>query len=235
MRAAGDAPVEIAEQAQVAPAGQIRVEARPLDEAGHAVERARSVDQRITPEEPRVALGRPDQPEQHPQRGRLAGAVRPEVAEDVASIDRQVDVVDGDDVAVALDQPSRFEGRRVAHLSERAADSAAEVGIDPASTYETPPRSQVSTVPSWVASSWAVTPSSEIDGSASSIPACPVFAASALALDDDDRAEALSVDHQHRPGIGGADEPHVLTRQSDQACRARRRGTARQPARPRAR
>ena len=207
MRAARHAAVEIAEQAQVAAARQIRIEARALDEAGHAVERARAVDQRITPEEPRVALRRADQPEQHPQRGRLAGAVRPEVAEDVASIDRQVDVVDGDDVAIALDQPSRFEGRRVAHLSERAADSAAEVGIDPASTYETPPRSQVSTVPSCVASSCAVTPSRAIDGSASSIPRLARLRGVRLALDDDDRPEALSVDHEHRPGIGWADEP----------------------------
>ncbi len=136
---ARDATVEIAEQVQVAAAGQIRVEARALDETGHAVQSTRSVDQRVAAEETRLALGRPDQPEQHPQRGRLAGAVRAEVAEDVASIDRQVDVVDGDDVAVALDQSSRFERRRVAHPSDRAADSAAEVGTDPASTYETPP------------------------------------------------------------------------------------------------
>ena len=136
---ARNATVEIAEQVQVAAAGQIRIEARALDETGHPVQSTRSVDQRVAAEETRPAVGRPDQPEQHPQRGRLAGAVRAEVAEDVASVDRQVDVVDGDDVAVALDQSLRFERRRVAHPSDRAAASAAEVGTDPASTYETPP------------------------------------------------------------------------------------------------
>ena len=123
-------------------AREIRVEARALDEARDAVERPRAVDERVAAEELRVPSRRPDQPEHHPQRRRLAGAVRAEVAEDVAALDRQVDAVDRDDLAVALDEPACLDRRRVAHLSARAAASAAAVGTEPASTYETPPLSQ---------------------------------------------------------------------------------------------
>ena len=61
-----------------------------------------------------------------------------------------------------------------------------------------------------------MTPSSETVGRASSGPAWSAFAASRLALDDDDRAEALPVDDEHRPGVGGADEPDVTARQADE-------------------
>ena len=97
MRAARRAAVEVGEQAQVPAAREVRIEPRPLDEAGDAVERARALDERVAPEEPRAPLGRADQAEQHAQRRRLPRAVRAEVAEHVAALDRQVDVVDGDD------------------------------------------------------------------------------------------------------------------------------------------
>ncbi len=49
-------------------------------------------------------------------RGRLAGAVRPEQAEDLAGADLEIDAVDGGDVGVALDQAAdtddRFPGDR---------------------------------------------------------------------------------------------------------------------------
>src|SRR5207245_11192728 len=101
-------------------------------------------------EEPRRALRRPDQPEQHPQRRRLAGAVRPEVAEHVAALDRQVDVVDRDDLAVPLDEAARLDGLRLVHvhLSARAAASAALEGTDPARMYVTFSRSHVRMLPS---------------------------------------------------------------------------------------
>ena len=103
------AAVEIGEQPQVLPAREVRVEPRPLDEAGDAVERSRADVERVAAEEASVSLGRPDQSEQHAQRRRLPRAVRPEVAEDVAALDRQVDVVDRDDLAVALDETARFD------------------------------------------------------------------------------------------------------------------------------
>ena len=44
----------------------------------------------------------------------------PEVAEDVAALDRQVDVVDRDDLAVALDQPADLDRRRLGHATTGA-------------------------------------------------------------------------------------------------------------------
>ena len=98
MRAGGVAAVERGHQLEVLAAAQVRVEARRLDEAGDAVERARALDAAGRGRTAsRAALVGPDQPEQHPQRRRLAGAVGPEVAVDVAGADRQVDVVDRGD------------------------------------------------------------------------------------------------------------------------------------------
>ena len=51
-------------------------------------------------------------PERHAQRRGLAGAVGPEEAVHVAGAHVQVDVVDRQDLLVALDQPARPDGRR---------------------------------------------------------------------------------------------------------------------------
>ena len=102
--AARVAAVERGHHLEVLAAAQVRVEARRLDEAGDAVERARALGLRVAPEQPHAAGVGADEPEQHPQRRRLAGAVGAEVAVDVAGPDRQVDAVDRDDVAVALDE-----------------------------------------------------------------------------------------------------------------------------------
>ena len=69
------APVEGGQQLEVAPAVQVRVERRRLDESGDALER---VDRqlRVAAEQPHAARGGPDQAEHHPQPRRLAGAVR---------------------------------------------------------------------------------------------------------------------------------------------------------------
>jgi hypothetical protein len=57
-----------------------------------------------------LARRRSHQAEQHPQCGRLAGAVGPQEAVDLAAADAQVQVVDGDDrVVVALGQPARLD------------------------------------------------------------------------------------------------------------------------------
>ena len=125
------AAVQRGDELEVPAAAQIRIEARLLDEAGDAVEGARPVDDGVAAEQLRRALVGPDQPEQDPQRCRLPGAVGAEVAVDVAGADRQVHVVDRGDVSVALDEPTRFDGR-AAHLSPRAAFSAASGGTEPA-------------------------------------------------------------------------------------------------------
>src|SRR6059058_2169935 len=175
---AGARLVVIGEQPKVAAAGEVRIEPRPLDEPGHALERPRTFNHRVAAEQPDAAVRRTDQPEHHPQRRRLSGAVRAEVAEDVAGSDCEVDPGDGDDVSVALDEPARDDGFRVVHFSSRAADSAAAGGNDPARTNARPPSCHSSTVPSCVASSCAVTPFSDTVGSPASIPLA--FEASAL-------------------------------------------------------
>ena len=137
--AGGTIAVERGDELEIAPAAHVRIEARRLDEPGDAVERAHAVDQRVAPEELDCALVGADEPEQHPHRRRLAGAVGPEIAIDVTAADRQVDVVDRGDPAVALDEPARLDRwrariRRAPHRRSRAAFSAATGGTEPATT-----------------------------------------------------------------------------------------------------
>ena len=94
-----------------------------------------AVAAQVQAEELDRSLARPDQAEQDPEGGRLAGPVRAEEAVDVAGLDRQVDVIDRDDLSVPLDEPSR--GNRGRHdvaqgVSARAAASASAWVTDPA-------------------------------------------------------------------------------------------------------
>src|SRR5262249_57431456 len=57
-----------------------------------------------TPEHERLARGGCGESEKHPQRGRLAGAVRAEKPGDRARIQRERHVIDGDDLAVTFGQ-----------------------------------------------------------------------------------------------------------------------------------
>ena len=164
--------VVVGEQLQVLSPREIGVEARAFDEAGDSVECTNTVHERVSAEELRGAGRRPDQAEQDPQQGRLARAVRPEVSEHVATLDREVDAVHCGDVAVTLDEPRRRDRKTLAHLSARAADSAAAGGSEPARTNETPFRCHSIAVPSCVASSCPVSPSSDTDGRADIGPLC---------------------------------------------------------------
>ena len=56
----------------------------------------------VEPGDDRLALGRRHVAGQDAHRRRLAGAVRPEEAEDLAALDAEADVVDGGDAAVAF-------------------------------------------------------------------------------------------------------------------------------------
>ena len=57
------------------------------------------------------AGGRPDQAEQHPQRGGLAGPVGAEEAGDASGLDREVEVLDGGEVAEALGEAVYLDAR----------------------------------------------------------------------------------------------------------------------------
>ena len=110
---AGAVAVERGEQFEVLAAGQIGVEPGCLHEAGDPLERAGALSHRVAPEQLDLAGARRDQPERHPQGGRLAGPVGPEEAVHVPGADVQVDVVDREDFPVTLDQAPCRDGRRV--------------------------------------------------------------------------------------------------------------------------
>jgi hypothetical protein len=63
------------------------------------------------PEQQRLALGGRQQTGEHLHRGRLAAAVRAEESEDLAALDAEAHVVDGDEVAEALGEPFRLDDR----------------------------------------------------------------------------------------------------------------------------
>ena len=119
--------VEGREQLEVAPAREVGVESRGLDETGHPVERVDALPG-VVAEHTHAPLGRTDQAEHHPQRGRLTGPVRPEEAIHITDVDRDVDAGNGGQVAVALDQPPYLQRWR--HRARAAASAAAE-GTDP--------------------------------------------------------------------------------------------------------
>ena len=110
MRARGAVAVERGEQFEVLARGQVRVEARRLDKARDPLQGACAVAHRVAAEQLDDALAGRDQAERHAQRRRLAGAVGAEEPVHVAGVDVQVDVVDREDLVVALDEPPSPDG-----------------------------------------------------------------------------------------------------------------------------
>src|SRR4029453_14050696 len=95
-------PVEASGVAKVVATGHVRVEPDRVGEVSDPpldLERAWG---RIETDHPGLALGRLGQPEQHQDRRRLAGTVLAEQPEDLAGLDLEIEVVDGDEVAVHL-------------------------------------------------------------------------------------------------------------------------------------
>ena len=104
--------VEPARVAQVLAAGHAAVEA---DGVGQVADVALDLERacaRIDAQHARRAAGRLGQAEQHQDRRRLARAVGPEQAEDLALVDRQVELVDRRELAVLLGQAARMDGNR---------------------------------------------------------------------------------------------------------------------------
>ena len=71
----------------------------------------------VVPEHPRRAGVGAQQRRQHPDRRRLPGPIGPEDPVDRPAADRQVDAVDGADVAEVLDQTARFYRQGRVHVS----------------------------------------------------------------------------------------------------------------------
>ena len=131
--AAGVVTVEGGQQLEVAPRGHVGIEGRRLHEARDAVECPRGFVW-IAPKQPDGPRRRPDQAEHHPQRRRLAGAVRSQIAVDVARLDRQVDPVDRRELSVTLDETADLDRRRgLRHGSDAATDSIVDGVTEPAS------------------------------------------------------------------------------------------------------
>ena len=105
IRAAAPSPSSAASSSRFVAAAQVGVEARAPRRSRRRPPAPRRCTCGSRPNSRTAARGRADQAQHHPQRRRLAGAVRAEVAEDVAGLDGQVDVVDGDELAVALARP----------------------------------------------------------------------------------------------------------------------------------
>jgi hypothetical protein len=102
----GDAG-EAGEHAQVVAAREVGVEGRALDDRAEPRQPVRGAGRRA--EDGRLAGRRADQPEQHPQRRRLAGAVRAEQAVDLAAAHPQRQVLDRRRGAVALGQAAGLD------------------------------------------------------------------------------------------------------------------------------
>ena len=64
----------------------------------------------VQPEQAGAPGGRTMKREQQPDRGRLAGAVRPEEREHLPRLDAQIQIVDGNGRAKRLRQPERLDG-----------------------------------------------------------------------------------------------------------------------------
>jgi len=113
---AGVATVEGGQQFQVRPAGEIRVQAWLLDEAGNSGQGTDRIGGGVAAEEADRATVAADQAEQHAQGRCLPGPVRAEEAIDVAALDGQVDPVDRGQPTVALDETAHLDRPRLTHL-----------------------------------------------------------------------------------------------------------------------
>ena len=76
---------------EIAAAGEEGIEVAAVDQRADPA-KDRGIGAQVLAEQPRLARGRSDQADQHPDRRRLAGAVGPEEAVDLSRTDREGDV-----------------------------------------------------------------------------------------------------------------------------------------------
>ena len=122
LRLAASEPVQPGRVAQVLAAGQVAVEADAVGEVADAALDLERATRRVEADDPGRALGRLGQAEEHQDGRRLARAVLTEQAEDLAGTDVEVEVVDGDELVVALRQAAGPDADR--GFVGLAADSA---------------------------------------------------------------------------------------------------------------
>ena len=102
------------QRGEVLPGGERGVEAGTVHEAGDAVGGGERPPDRRTQDLQAAAVG-DGQAEQQAEQGRLAGAVRPDQAVDLALRHIQVDAVECDDITEALGDPAGPDRERCVH------------------------------------------------------------------------------------------------------------------------
>ena len=106
----------LGERAQVIAAGAARMQHAAVQDGAHLVHGVVEVVI-VGAEDRRAAVRRIDEPEQHPQRRRLARAVGPEEPDDPSLVDGERQIVDRHHVAESLAEVRDLD--RVRHLPDR--------------------------------------------------------------------------------------------------------------------
>src|SRR5262249_6813510 len=96
--------------------GQVEVECRLLEDDADLTADAERLALDVEAGDPRRAARRLEQRRQHPDRGRLAGAVRAEEAEELAGTDVEVDRVDRPDATVVATESRNCDGGYGGHV-----------------------------------------------------------------------------------------------------------------------
>ena len=104
-------PVEVRGVTQVRATRHVVVEPDGVGQVADPAFDFARVARRVEPDDTGLTLGRFGQPEEHQDRGRLAGAVLPEQPEDFAAAHLEVEAVDRGELAVLLGQTPRDQRR----------------------------------------------------------------------------------------------------------------------------
>ena len=94
--------VDVADEVEVLEAGQPLVDRRVVGDVGRQLLGPQAVRGHVVPLDDDAPRVRPQQPDDHLDGRRLAGAVRPQEAEDLARLDGERQIVDGFDLAAVV-------------------------------------------------------------------------------------------------------------------------------------
>ena len=118
-----DSAQQARELAQVLARGESRVHPGRLEHGAKMARRLHVLAPAVEAGNAGASRIRPQQPQQHADRGRLAGAVGPEETEDLPHLDAEVDVLHGRPRAKPPGEVLDFEDHRAAASARRASSS----------------------------------------------------------------------------------------------------------------